>query len=260
MVHYTTGAWYQLSMAQAGKKEALFKPFLFADQDLDELVRDIAPRGGPLADAAEKLRQGDAAEAEIVITAAMISRPDEVGAWHRLLLCAALERKGNAAGAAAALRQLADSATESRIRLWSWNALRRLGEPPGEDHAARVEGVVVEVEVGKGVDTLAAYADGTARYLLHTGAKVIWDAPDKRLAPAIAAVIAAAGEARAEIPAGRLPGEPGAGLARFTLLTPAGPRAIEEPIAEVSSPSSPRAPLFAAATTLLEEILAIAKW
>jgi hypothetical protein len=244
----------------AGKNEALFKPFLFADQHLDDLVRDIAPRGGPLADAAARLREGDPGEAEVVITTAMISRPDEVGAWHRLLLAAALERKGNRAGAVAALRQLLASAKESRIRLWTWTALRGLGEPPDAGQAAAVEGAVFEVDTGRGAETLAAYADGTARYLLPSGARFVWDAPDKRLAPLIDAVVAAAGAISADLPLGRLPGEPGRDIARITLLTPAGPRAVEEPVAEIASQASARAPLFAAATALLSAILAIAGW
>jgi hypothetical protein len=249
-----------MSAPVPGKKEALFKPFLFADQGLDDLVRDIAPKGGPLADAATHLRDGDPIEAEIVITAAMISRPDEVGDWHRLLLAAALARKGNPAGAANLLRQLTSSSTDSRIRLWSWTALRGLGETPDAATAARVEGVIAEVEVGEGVDTLAAYRDGTARYLLHSGAKVIWDAPDKRLAAAIDACIAAAEAAAAQLAPGRLPGEPASGLARLTALTAAGPRAAEEPLAEIAREGGPRAPLFGAVTTLLEQVLAIAKW
>jgi|SoiMethySBSTD1v2_1073268.scaffolds.fasta_scaffold36309_4 hypothetical protein len=244
----------------AGKNEALFKPFLFADQNLDDLVRDIAPRGGALADAAAQLREGNAGEAEVVITAAMISRPDEVGAWHRLLLAAALERKGNRPGAVAALRQLLAAAKESRIRLWTWTALRHLGEAPEPERAAAVEGLVVEVDSGRGVETLAAYADGTARYLLPGGAKFVWDAPDKRLAQPITDTLAAAGAIAADLPLGRLAGEPGPDHARVTLLTPAGPRAVEEPLADIASPVSARGPLFAAATALLSEILAIAKW
>jgi hypothetical protein len=244
----------------AGKNEALFKPFLFADQPLDDLVRDISPRGGPLADAATQLREGNAGEAEVVITAAMISRPDEVGAWHRLLLAAALERRGNRPGAVAALRQLLAGARESRIRLWTWTALRHLGEPPDRERAASVEGLVVEVDSGRGVETLAAYADGTARYLLPGGAKFVWDAPDKRLAQPIADTLAAAAAIAADLPVGRLAGEPSPQVARITLLTPAGPRAVEEPLDEIASTASARAPLFAAATSLLSQILAIANW
>src|SRR5262249_54396909 len=45
--------------AMARKNEALFKPFLFADQELDALVADLAPRAGALAEAKSKLDAGD---------------------------------------------------------------------------------------------------------------------------------------------------------------------------------------------------------
>lgn len=242
-----------------GGKPGLFKPLLFAEQDLDDIVAGAAPQGGPLADAVQQLRAGRPGEAEVVLTAAMISRPDEVGGWHHLLLAAAQERAGKREAAARTLRALAGSAAESRIRLLAWRALRARGEAPGAP-PERVEGVVTEVEVGNGVDTLAAYADGTARLLLHTGARVIWDAPDDRLAASIAAVIAAAAALAPSVPPALLAGEPGPGQARVTLLTPAGPRAAEEALATIWRPGAPWAALFAEATALLEKVVAVAGW
>jgi hypothetical protein len=244
----------------ARKNEALFKPFLFADQDLDALVADLAPPPGALAEAKSRLDAGDPGEAEVVLTAAMLTRPDEVGAWHRLALAAAQVRRGNRAAATRTLRTLADASGESRIRLWAWTALRGLGVAPPPDVADRVEGVVAEVEGGHGVETLAAYADGSARYLLANGAKVIWDAPDDRLARAVTGVIAAAERSVAATAPGRRPGEPGPGMARLTVLTPAGARASEESLADAAADSSPRAALFGAVTELLKQVLALAKW
>jgi hypothetical protein len=244
----------------AGKNEALFKPFLFADQELDALVADLAPPSGALAEAKGKLDAGDPAEAEVVLTAAMLTRPDEVGAWHKLALAAAQARRGNRAAAVRTLRALADTTRESRIRLWAWTALRGLEVAPPDDVARSVEGVIAEVDGGHGVETLAAYADGTARYLLASGAKVIWDAPDDRLAKTIGAVIAAGHRSLGATEPGRRPGEPGPGMARLTLLTPAGARASEEPLAEAAAESSPRAALFAAVTELLTRVLKLARW
>jgi hypothetical protein len=244
----------------ARKNEALFKPLLFADQALDVLVADMAPPPGALAEAQAKLAAGDAAEAEVVLTAAMLTRPDEIGAWHRLALAAAQTRRGNHAAATRTLRGVADGTRDSRLRLFAWTALRGLGVAPPGDVADSVEGVIAEVDGGHGVETLAAYADGTARYLLATGAKVIWDAPDDRLAKPIAAVIAAGAGAVATTTPGRRPGEPGPGQARLTLLTPAGPRASEESLAQAAGDASPRAALFGAVTDLLRQVLAIAKW
>jgi hypothetical protein len=241
----------------AGKNQALFKPFLFADQDLDTLVADISPKGGALAEAAAHLRAGNPGEAAVVLGSAILTAPGEVTGWHRLLLAAAQRRNGNPAAAVRTLKGVLAAEKDSRLRLWTFTALRALDATPAEDG---VEGVVLEVEGGHGVETLAAYADGSARYLLPTGARVIWDAPDQRLEKVIAAVIAGAAAIVPHTAPGKLAGEPGTGMARMTLLLPSGLRAVEEPLAAVIQAEHRLAPLFAPATTLLEQVCAIAKW
>lgn len=47
--------------------------------------------------------------------------------------------------------------------------------PAGE---VPVHGVVLDVPLEDGLDTLAAYADGTARYINHSGRTIIWEVPD----------------------------------------------------------------------------------
>ena len=42
---------------------------------------------------------------------------------------------------------------------------------------APILGVVLDVPLDEGVDTLAAYADGTARYINHSGRTIIWESP-----------------------------------------------------------------------------------
>lgn len=244
----------------AGANVALFKPLLFADQDLDDIVAGVAPRGGPLEDAVLHLRAGNPAEAEVVLTTAMLSRPDEAGGWHQLLAAAAQDRQGKRDRCVKRLRALAAQAAESRIRLLAWTALRNRGETP--ETPDEIDGVITEVEVGPGdaVDTLAAYADGTARLLLHSGPRMVWDAPDDRLQSTVAAVMAAAAAVVAKLPVGRLPGEPSAGMARLTLLTPGGPRATEEPLATIWKAGAPFAELFGETTTLYERLVKIAGW
>jgi hypothetical protein len=244
----------------AGKNEALFKPFLFADQELRALVDGLAVKGGALGEALAHLRAGNPGEAEVVLASAMLTAPTEVGGWHKLVLAAAQSARGNEAAAIRTLRNLADASKESRIRLWTWLALRRRGVEPDAALARRVDGVVVEVEGGRGVETLAAYADGTARYLLPTGQRLVWEAPDGRLAQPIAAVVAGAGAVLDALAPGRLPGEPGAATARMTALTPGGPRAAEEPLADAAAATSPRAAFFTAATALLAKLIEIAGW
>lgn len=68
------------------------------------------------------------------------------------------------------LRALAnDDAIESRDRLQAWAGLRELGVRPDPDRIGLPLGVVLDVPVVGGLDTLAAYADGSARYVNFSG-------------------------------------------------------------------------------------------
>lgn len=70
---------------------------------------------------------------------------------------------------------------ETRTVLWVWSGLRELGEKPESKWAFEVLGVVVEVPSGGAYDTLAAYVDGSARYLNFSGKAIFWDAPDPQI-------------------------------------------------------------------------------
>jgi hypothetical protein len=63
-----------------------------------------------------------------------------------------------------------DAALESRVRLLAFHWLRANGETPPKKV---VLGVVVEHPVGDSSDALAAYADGTVRYLNHAGGVIL---------------------------------------------------------------------------------------
>ena len=70
---------------------------------------------------------------------------------------------------------------ETRVQLWVWSALRQLGVQPELRNALEILGVVVEVPMHGGYDTLAAYRDGSARYLNFSGKAVFWDRPDEMM-------------------------------------------------------------------------------
>jgi len=70
---------------------------------------------------------------------------------------------------------------ETRIQLWVWSALRELGENPDPKSGKEVLGVVVEVPMRGAYDTLAAYRDGSARYLNFSGAAIFWDVRDVKI-------------------------------------------------------------------------------
>jgi hypothetical protein len=69
-------------------------------------------------------------------------------------------------------------ALETRVQLWVWSCLRELGQNPDPKSGHEVLGVVLEMPSAGAYDTLAAYVDGTARYLNFSGAAIFWDAPD----------------------------------------------------------------------------------
>jgi hypothetical protein len=128
---------------------ARFTELLFADQTLDDLVTSLDQEAAPdgawifLAEAAEHLRQGDIGRAAEVL----------------------LEVAGN-------------PKMETRILLWSWAALRRLGVQPKSDESDDIKGVVIEVPMESGMDVLAAYADRSARYVNYSGRVIVWEIAD----------------------------------------------------------------------------------
>lgn len=67
-----------------------------------------------------------------------------------------------------------DSTQESRVRLLTAHRLKGFSsvQPKPE-----LLGVVVEVALEEGLDVLAAYADGSARYLNHSGRAIVWESP-----------------------------------------------------------------------------------
>jgi hypothetical protein len=65
-----------------------------------------------------------------------------------------------------------DNSVETRPKLLASNILLGRGEPLP---ARRIFGVVVEVGMDEGLDVLAAYEDGTARYLNYSGKIIVWE-------------------------------------------------------------------------------------
>lgn len=68
----------------------------------------------------------------------------------------------------------ADADAESRTRLLACTMLMNMGVKPEQK---QLLGVVIEVGMKDGLDVLAAYDDGTARYINHAGSMVVWEAP-----------------------------------------------------------------------------------
>ena len=71
-----------------------------------------------------------------------------------------------------------DDKAETRVKILAYDALRKSGQPVEEKELL---GVIVEVGLDDGLDTLASYKDGTGRYINHSGKMILSDAPDEVL-------------------------------------------------------------------------------
>lgn len=130
----------------------------------------------------------------------------------------------DAPAASAALERVRDGAHESRLRLQAWSLARTAGVVPSPEEAAEVLGVVVDMGLAEGLDTLAAFADGSARYLNHSGPAIVWEVADTAVGQRVHALLAAAATVLPVTAplAGPRPAPPGVGGAMISVLTPAG--------------------------------------
>jgi hypothetical protein len=147
-------------------------------------------------------------------------------------------------------------AIESRVRLQAWHSLREAGGQPPASVATEVLGVIVEVDMSKGQDFLATYADQTAYYYNYSGAAMIWLRPDTSLDGQINSVLAAA---RVILPLIGLPWKeprrppPSAGNARLNILTAMGLHFGEGPLRALDRDRNAQ-PLLRAATALMAKL------
>ena len=165
------------------------------------------------------------------------------GPFQAIAQASALSEKGDTAGARSRLHTLLGThALETRIQLFTWSALRELGEQPDAKAGTEVLGVVVEVPMRDGYDTLAAYQDGSARYLNLSGSAIFWDARDDTVAALCRAFIATGASAGGSAKPRNDISLPKSG-AQLTLLTRSGPYAI---------PSVPPTAMKAATALMIE--------
>jgi hypothetical protein len=69
-------------------------------------------------------------------------------------------------------RIIDDRDLETRPKILAANLLRSLNKPIDNK---RLFAVIVEVGMDEGLDVLAAYEDGTARYINYTGSMIVWE-------------------------------------------------------------------------------------
>lgn len=145
---------------------------------------------------------------------------------------------------------------ESRHYLQAWHFLRGLGEQPPASEARRLYGVVVEVALANGLDIVAAYADGTARYFNYTGSAIIWERPDDSLDGTLNSLLDAGREVIEQIGPWEeaRPAAPPTGQVRINLLAPSGLHFGQGGF-DVLASDPMGGPLIAAATRLMQELI-----
>ena len=212
-------------------------------------------RGSP-ADASDALRPTIFGDAALDVWAAHgAGHPSEP--WNSFDRARQLAQAGHQDEAVTIWQQIAATdGLESRHTLQAWHFLRQAGLPPPADQARLVLGVAAEIPVRKGHDLLAAYRDGTARYLNYSGKALIWeDHSDTRIGAAITGWLAAGQLIADAIGVWDQPSLPAlpAGHARLMMLTPGGHRFGQAPVAALSQ--DPKAgPFLTAATSVLQLI------
>src|SRR5580698_8897834 len=69
-------------------------------------------------------------------------------------------------------RVIDDSTLDARLRIIALNTRRSMGRAPA---GKQLLGVIVEVGLENGLDVLASFRDGKARYINQSGKVLIWD-------------------------------------------------------------------------------------
>jgi len=169
---------------------------------------------------------------------------------------ASIDRQDRGAAIQAFEGILTQSDLESRHYLQAWTSLRQLGIQAPGSQAKHLYGIVLDLPVSGGLDTLAAYEDRGARYFNFSGKAVIWDRPNPSLDGEIEGLLAASRELLGKIGPweGVRPPLPH-GLARISLLTPSGLHFGEAaPALLFRDPMA--APVLQAATRLMQALIA----
>ena len=149
------------------------------------------------------------------------------------------------------------AAKETRVRLLTWASLRALGERPTREEADEVQGVACEVQYETGGGTLAAYADGTARWIGDRGAIIIWEpSDDKVVNSSIAELLKAARTLVKRVPAVERhePSEMKLEHFRVSVLTLGGIHVVDVYNSDMKGEARYVAPVFTAYVLLLKAI------
>jgi hypothetical protein len=141
---------------------------------------------------------------------------------------------------------------ESRALMVGWTALRALGVAAPDDDP--LFGVVLDVPLADGLDTLAAYSDLSARYFNLGQPAIFYERDGSPLEGELRHVILQARFALGGMPVSSRERPLGAGETRIVGLFASGTRVVDLAIDDVQG--SRVGPLFISATQFLESLVA----
>jgi hypothetical protein len=158
--------------------------------------------------------------------------------------------------AEAALHAVLDAPElESRQYLQAWSCLRQLDRDALTHLPEHLYGVVLDVPLEQGYDTLAAYEDRTARYLNQGGGAVIWHTPDSEMDALVDALLTAARPLLTTVGVWEGARPPlTAGRARVSLLTAEGLHFTEGTFEQFAQ-DPPTAAVFDAGAALMAALI-----
>ena len=232
------------------------KQSLFAQHDFESLIYENKFRTGAIARIAQDLRSDDIESANQQLDELRDSDEAEGDLWYHIIGAFTRYKAGRMLEAKMELRRVADMQNvDSLITLWAWNVLQDWGQQPDDDLAQKVLGVVMEVGLDKGIDVMAAYNDGTSRYVSRTGSMIAWDDHGDLNNDLARKIVAAAQTIVNQLPASTADAATTTGNVQFSVLTIGGIRGITAPMNELSRAASPLSSLFNASKELLISLI-----
>lgn len=216
-------------------------------------MRFTRRRGPTAADSARELLYGD-----VPLSNWASNGTSAVSAlFRRAQSCLADQDRVGARQALLAVLDMRNLA--SRDYLQAWDALRGLGEMPPAEWVKHLYGVVLDLPVPRGRDTLAVYEDDTCRYLNFSGKVLVWEVPESTVIRPLVDQFLNIGRSILQVigpwqgPRPPLP----AGLARLSLLSPSGLHFGQGEF-EALAQDAVTGRAIAAGTRLLQELVRIA--
>jgi hypothetical protein len=221
------------------------RPTIFAALAIMMMMPLANPEASKVGSDGDPIRQGLFASQPLSVLVQRLKLDGSPGPFQTIADASELAKAGKTEEAKSLLRSiLLRPNLETRIQLWVWSGLRELGEQPDAKSGGEVLGVVIEVPMHEAYDTLAAYQDGSARYLNFSGAAIFWDAPDPTIQSLCRRFIESSASAGSQARSRKDVSLPRSGI-QVTLLTRAGMFAIPNP------PQS----VIAAASNLMMEMM-----